>query len=95
MHFEYLKVSGYQLCWFDYIKIDVDGIEHLILSAGLNVLENVKEVLIEINDDFTYQSTICNQILINSGLKLKRKDSADVISNNSASNVFNQVWSRD
>lgn len=79
----------------DYIKIDVDGIEHLILSAGLNVLKNVKEVLIEINDDFTYQSTICNKILINSGLKLKRKDSADVISNNSASNVFNQVWSRD
>ena len=77
----------------DYIKIDVDGIEHLILSAGTTALKNVKEVLIEINDDFTYQSTICNSILLNSGLKLKRKDSADVISNSNNS-VYNQIWGR-
>jgi hypothetical protein len=77
----------------DYIKIDVDGIEHLILSEGTSILKNVKEVLIEINDDFTYQSTICSQILINSGLKLKRKDSADIISGNNNS-VYNQIWTR-
>ena len=36
----------------NYIKMDVDGIEHLILCGGINVLKTVKSVLIEINDDF-------------------------------------------
>ena len=31
----------------DYIKIDVDGIEHLILKGGINILRNSKSVLIE------------------------------------------------
>ena len=29
----------------DYIKLDVDGIEHFILKGGLNVLKKVKSVL--------------------------------------------------
>ena len=41
----------------NYIKIDVDGIEHLILSGAQAVLKQVDGVLIEINDDFGEQST--------------------------------------
>ena len=43
----------------DYIKIDVDGIEHLILE-GASLLKNLSniEILIEINDNFIEQK-IC------------------------------------
>ena len=41
----------------DYIKIDVDGIEHLILEGGDKFLNNekVKSLSIEINEDFKEQ----------------------------------------
>ena len=41
----------------DYIKIDVDGIEHLILEGGDKFLNNekVKSLSIEINENFKYQ----------------------------------------
>lgn len=41
----------------DYIKIDVDGIEHLILQGGNSFLmdKKVKGILIEINENFTEQ----------------------------------------
>ena len=41
----------------DYIKIDVDGIEHLILEGGDKFLNNekVKSLLIEINENFKEQ----------------------------------------
>ena len=41
----------------DYIKIDVDGIEHLILKGGDKFLNNlkVKSLLIEINENFKEQ----------------------------------------
>jgi FkbM family methyltransferase len=41
----------------DYIKIDVDGIEHLILEGGDKFLTNqkVKSLLIEINENFKEQ----------------------------------------
>ena len=40
----------------DYIKMDVDGIEHLILKGGSTVLQNLKGILIEIGEDFRKQS---------------------------------------
>ena len=41
----------------DYIKIDVDGIEHLILKGGDKFLSNekVKSMSIEINENFKEQ----------------------------------------
>tara|TARA_B100000780_G_C21078889_1_gene434404 strand:- start:200 stop:1060 length:861 start_codon:yes stop_codon:yes gene_type:complete len=41
----------------DYIKIDVDGIEHLILEGGSKFLRNkkIKSLSIEINESFTEQ----------------------------------------
>ena len=40
----------------DYIKIDVDGVEHLILKGGQKILSKVDSVLIEINDEFLEQA---------------------------------------
>ena len=41
----------------DYIKIDVDGIEHLIIEGGDKYLKNkkVKSILVEINENFKTQ----------------------------------------
>ena len=41
----------------NYIKIDVDGIEHLILEGGENLFNSnvIKSVLIEINENFKLQ----------------------------------------
>ena len=41
----------------NYLKIDVDGIEHLIIRGGIDILrqENVKSVLVEVNEDFSEQ----------------------------------------
>ena len=36
----------------DYIKMDVDGIEHLILKGGSRVLREVAGILIEVNEDY-------------------------------------------
>ena len=47
----------------NYIKIDVDGIEHFILKGGKNVLKNVKGILIEINDDFNDQAKKSTKLL--------------------------------
>ena len=45
----------------DYIKIDVDGLEHLILEGGDKLFENkkVKSVLIEVNENFKIKKKLC------------------------------------
>jgi len=80
----------------DYIKMDVDGIEHLILKGGRDVLTSVKGVLIEINDDFNEQASLCSQLLVESGLVLKEKRHAEMIacSTTGFQNTYNQIWSR-
>jgi FkbM family methyltransferase len=55
----------------NFIKLDVDGIEHLVLKGGLEVLRGVSSVLVEINDDFVEQSEQSQQILTSAGLRLK------------------------
>jgi FkbM family methyltransferase len=72
-----------------YLKIDVDGIEHLILAGGRQVLQQVDQVLIEINDDFLLQSQVSEAILRESGLTLASK--ADL----GNGDQFNQLWIRE
>ena len=50
----------------DYIKIDVDGIEHLVLSGARNILVNkkIKSILIELYPD--------NKLLFNKSIKILR-----------------------
>ncbi len=80
----------------DYIKIDVDGLEHFILKGGKSVLSQVKEVLIEINDDFHIQANECSKHLKEAGLKLKEKRHSEMIANNNYGfeNSYNQIWTR-
>ncbi len=80
----------------DYIKMDVDGIEHLILKGGMDVLRKAREVLIEINDQFDEQANDANKYLLEAGFVLKEKRHAEYFDQQSGSgkHTFNQIWVR-
>ena len=77
----------------DYLKMDVDGLEHFILKGGKSVLDLVKGVLIEVNDDFHEQAAQCHQLLNQAGLIFKEKRQSDYIGSNTEGfqNSYNQI----
>ena len=76
----------------DYIKIDVDGIEHLILSGARNILMSAKSLLVEINDNFSEQAEITEGILRGAGFSLEEKRQSPLISKHEDKLIFNQIW---
>jgi hypothetical protein len=80
----------------DYIKLDVDGIEHLILKGGREVLKNIKGILIEVNDAFHQQASECQLMLSEAGLVLKEKHQSEMVSSSTAGfqTAYNQIWLR-
>ena len=91
------KVMSYQTCGFSLdflvdkklikerptmIKIDVDGIEHLILRGALNTIshQTCKTVLIEVHEEFKELSEEVKNILNSTGFSMKSSDG------------FNQLW---
>lgn len=72
-----------------FIKMDVDGIEHLILRGGVEVLKETQSVLVEINDDFLEQKTESAHRLQSAGLTLLKKCEMP-----NAGNQYNQWWVR-
>jgi FkbM family methyltransferase len=82
----------------DFIKLDVDGIEHLILRGGMTLLGMVKGVLIEVNDNFHDQADLCLRLLSESGLVLKKKQHSEFFDSPDSfggGQVWNQIWSRE
>lgn len=80
----------------DFIKMDVDGLEHYILQGGSNIMKNVKGILIEINDDFATQAEQCKRLLDEAGLVLKEKRHSEIISSSTFGfqHSYNQIWVR-
>lgn len=78
----------------DYIKIDVDGIEHLILSGLSKVLGSVKGILVEINDEFHEQSTQSIKILTQAGFSLSLKTHSEEFETGIFSATYNQIWEK-
>lgn len=78
----------------DYIKMDVDGIEHLILKGGATVLRNVKGMLVEINEEFKMQAVDSTRFLSEAGLVLKEKRQSDMFKDGPFKNIYNQIWHR-
>ena len=78
----------------DYIKMDVDGIEHIILAGGLSVLKSVKSILIEINDNFDAQAKEAKSILEEADFSLKEKRHADFFDHveTAEKHTYNQIW---
>ena len=78
----------------DYIKMDVDGLEHFILKGGSKILSQIRGILIEVNDNFKEQSETCEQLLSKAGLTLIKKRHADMFEGTKFSSIYNQIWSR-
>lgn len=78
----------------DFIKIDVDGIEHLILAGGTRTLQAVGGVLVEINDDFAEQSAAAAGYLSQAGLVLEHKLHSALVEQSEFRGSFNQIWRR-
>jgi len=78
----------------DYIKMDVDGIEHLILRGGLPILKQVQSLLIEINDEFVEQAKNSADYLKGAGLSLTEKSHSEMVEDSLFGSAFNQIWTR-
>ena len=77
----------------NYIKIDVDGIEHLIIEGGEKVLLHTKELLVEINENFEEQNNNSSKYLKQLGFDLKEKKRIKLLQNNkNISSLYNQIW---
>jgi len=74
-----------------YIKMDVDGIEHIILRGGPRVLSQVDSVLIEVNEAFPQQAQDSSRYLMEAGLELQAKSHSEMFA---GTTVFNQIWCR-
>ena len=78
----------------DYIKIDVDGIEHLILKGGSEILSKTKGILVEVDENFSSQAEKIKEYLTNAGLKLKEKKHSELMEKSKFKSIFNQIWER-
>ena len=79
----------------DYIKIDVDGIEHLILEGGDKFLNNekVKSISIEINENFKEQYDNILNLMNKYKFKiLHKKHTSDLIQGNKFTNTYNYIF---
>jgi len=78
----------------DYIKMDVDGIEHLILRGCPDVLARVKGVLVEINDDYELQRNEAQTLLASAGLVMQEKRRSEIFDGTPYASSYNQIWIR-
>ena len=82
----------------DYIKIDVDGIEHLILVGGNKYLNNkkIKSCSIEINENFKEQYNKILNIMDEFGFKIlhKKHNEKNFLNGSKFNKTFNYVFIR-
>tara|TARA_Y100001936_G_C15899769_1_gene572605 strand:- start:78 stop:842 length:765 start_codon:yes stop_codon:yes gene_type:complete len=83
----------------NYIKIDVDGIEHLILKGASKYLKqpNIKSLSIELNENFKDQFDTVFNIMRENNFKLKHKKRAenlDDYKNKRMNKIYNYVFER-
>lgn len=71
-----------------YIKMDVDGLEHIILSSSSKVFYDVRSVLIEVSVLYTEQYEFVQNFLRSMGFTL------DHSVKSLEGNQFNQIWIR-
>ena len=76
----------------DYVKVDVDGIEHLVLEGFGEKLKKVKSLLVEVNKDFKEQAAAIEHLMIKHDFNLLTEH--PLTSLNIAGQTFNQIWAR-
>ena len=82
----------------DYIKIDVDGIEHLILSGAGEYLKDkkIKSISVEINENFNKQFKDVIDIMHRNNFVFFDKNQNDELKNSDGpfSKSFNYIFNR-
>ena len=98
------NVLGFSLDWMlennvieipNLIKLDVDGIEHIILQGAQKVLThpNCKSILVEVDDSFSEQSEAVSVLLTSYGYILRDKLHGESTENSKLfSTSYNQIW---
>jgi len=88
-------VENYILKIPNYIKIDVDGIEHLILSGFDKYLSNkkIKSVLIEVNENFNFQFKEIESLMKFFKFKLQSKHKS-LYATGKFNKCFNYLYNR-
>lgn len=91
---DYLFESGVLTKYPRLVKIDVDGIEHIILAGAKRTLMNPEccSVLIEVNDNFSEMERQVKTLMNDSGFKLREKTLLADDAASSFAKTFNQVW---
>jgi len=76
------------------IKIDVDGIEHLILAGAIETLKHptCRSVLIETDDNFLKQTNSISKILVECGFFLKEKRQSEMFTGSKFQDTYNNIW---
>ena len=80
----------------NYIKIDVDGIEHLILQGGDNFFKNknIISILIEINENFKKQYEYIINFMRKNNFKILKKKRNEEFYGPKHSKTFNYIFHR-
>jgi FkbM family methyltransferase len=78
------------------IKIDVDGIEHLILGGAVETLkcDSIRSILIEVNDVFALQANAVDALLRGANFALVEKRHSAMFEDSEYSTSYNQIWVR-
>ena len=71
----------------DYIKIDVDGIEDLILNGFSEIINNTKSILIEVTETFQTKKNNIKIFLENKGFNLVKNENFNL-----QYKIYNQIW---
>ena len=80
----------------NYIKIDVDGIEHLIMKGSIKTLSNekLKSILVEINENYSEQYTEILKIMEKSGFRCINKNRAEEFYKGRYNKTFNYIFKK-
>ena len=84
----------FKLDYPKYIKIDVDGLESLILEGGSKVFNLASEVLIEIDEEHKDKKKYIENFLKNHQFKLNEKSQSKLFANSNYNKSFNQIWKK-
>ena len=74
----------------NYLKIDVDGIEDLILKNSYDTLERAESILVEVDNSFENQAKNIQKYLSDAGFRIKEKQYLQI----RGKNLQNQIWEK-
>ncbi len=73
----------------DYIKIDVDGIEYLVLNGLSEILDDTSSILIEVTESFKSKKKKIKEFLEHRGFTLEKNEFSE-----KDLSLYNQIWNR-